>query len=35
VCDNGFIWKIETPNQFTVPVEADTVTRAGIACHAK
>lgn len=31
-CDNGFVWLNETPNQFPVPVEADTVTRAGILC---
>mgnify|MGYP002631364677 CR=1 FL=1 len=34
-CDNGFTWLVETPNQHTVPVQADTVTRIGVICSTK
>jgi len=39
VCDNGgridFSWLGETPNEFTVPVQADTVTLSRISCTEK
>ena len=35
VCSNGWAWLSETPNEYTVPVAADTVTRTGIFCTAQ
>ena len=34
-CDSAISWATDTPNQFPVPVEADTVTRGAIFCTAK
>ena len=32
VCNTGFAWMTDTPNQYTVPVQANTVTRTGAFC---